>query len=58
MQWLTPAKALDLVPFLRPDGLLAATFHARDGFLDPHGVVAALRARPTGWPSRWPPALR
>jgi sarcosine oxidase subunit beta len=44
VQWLTPAEALDLVPFLRPDGLLAATFHARDGFLDPHGVVAALRA--------------
>src|ERR687898_557082 len=43
-RWLTPAEALELVPFLRPDGLLAATFHARDGFLDPHGVVAALRA--------------
>ena len=44
VRWLTPAEALELVPFLRPDGLLAATFHARDGFLDPHGVVAALRA--------------
>src|SRR4029453_15217695 len=43
-RWLSPAEALELVPFLRPDGLRAATFHARDGFLDPHGVVAALRA--------------
>jgi sarcosine oxidase, subunit beta len=42
--WLTPAEALELVPFLRPEGLRAATFHARDGFLDPHGVVSALRA--------------
>src|ERR687898_277597 len=39
-RWLTPAEALELVPFLRPDGLLAATFHARDGFLDPHGAAA------------------
>jgi sarcosine oxidase, subunit beta len=42
--WLTPAEALERVPFVRPEGLRAATFHARDGFLDPHGVVAALRA--------------
>jgi sarcosine oxidase subunit beta len=41
--WLTPAEALERVPFVRPEGLRAATFHARDGFLDPHGVVAALR---------------
>jgi len=44
VRWLSPAEALELVPFLRPDGLRAATFHARDGFLDPHGVVAVLRA--------------
>jgi sarcosine oxidase subunit beta len=43
-RWLGPAEALELVPLLRPDRLRAATFHARDGFLDPHGVVAALRA--------------
>ena len=41
---LTPAEALERAPFVRPEGLRAATFHARDGFLDPHGVVAALRA--------------
>jgi sarcosine oxidase subunit beta len=44
VRWLTPAQALELVPFLRPEGLRAATFHGRDGFLDPHGVVAAMRA--------------
>ncbi|HWC42037.1 MAG TPA: FAD-dependent oxidoreductase [Actinomycetota bacterium] len=43
VRWLAPDEALAMVPFLRPDGLRAATFHARDGFLDPHGVVAALR---------------
>ena len=42
--WLTPAEALARAPFVRPEGLRAATFHGRDGFLDPHGVVAALRA--------------
>jgi sarcosine oxidase subunit beta len=44
VQWLAPSAALERVPFLRPDRLRAATFHGRDGFLDPHGVVAALRA--------------
>jgi sarcosine oxidase subunit beta len=44
VQWLAPEEALARVPFLRPDGLRAATFHGRDGFLDPHGVVAAMRA--------------
>jgi len=44
VRWLTPAQALELVPFLRPEGLRAATFHGRDGFLDPHGVVAAMKA--------------
>jgi sarcosine oxidase, subunit beta len=38
------AAACELQRSLGPDGLRAATFHARDGFLDPHGVVAALRA--------------
>jgi sarcosine oxidase subunit beta len=44
VHWLTPDQALERVPLLRPDGLRAAAFHGRDGFLDPHGVVAALRA--------------
>jgi sarcosine oxidase subunit beta len=42
-EWQTPEQVLARVPFVRPDGLRAGTFHARDGFLDPHGVVTALR---------------
>ncbi|MFB3737492.1 MAG: NAD(P)/FAD-dependent oxidoreductase [Candidatus Velamenicoccus archaeovorus] len=41
-EWLSPTEVLARAPFLRPDGLRAGTFHGRDGFLDPHGVVAAL----------------
>jgi sarcosine oxidase, subunit beta len=43
VQWLAPREVLGRVPFVRPDGLRAGTFHGRDGFLDPHGVVTALR---------------
>jgi sarcosine oxidase, subunit beta len=43
VEWLTPEEVLGRVPFVRPDGLRAGTFHGRDGFLDPHGVVTALR---------------
>jgi sarcosine oxidase subunit beta len=43
VEWLTPAKVRDLAPYLRLDGLRGASFHARDGFLDPHGVVTAMR---------------
>jgi sarcosine oxidase, subunit beta len=39
---LSPAEVLGMVPFLRPDGIEAASFHARDGFLDPHAVTTAL----------------
>ena len=42
-RWLARDEVLRLAPFVRPDGLRAGTFHARDGFLDPHGVVSALR---------------
>jgi glycine/D-amino acid oxidase-like deaminating enzyme len=41
-EWLTPDEVLARAPFLRPDGLRAGTFHARDGFLDPYGVVRAV----------------
>ncbi|MGH2736264.1 MAG: NAD(P)/FAD-dependent oxidoreductase, partial [Actinomycetota bacterium] len=41
-EWLAPAEVLERAPFVRPDGLIGGTFHRRDGFLDPHGVVAAL----------------
>ncbi len=40
-EWLSPEEVLERAPFLRPDGLRAGTFHARDGFLDPHGLVQA-----------------
>ncbi|HXF73974.1 MAG TPA: FAD-dependent oxidoreductase [Actinomycetota bacterium] len=43
-EWLGPEEVLARAPFLRPDGLRAGTFHARDGFLDPHGVVQAYAA--------------
>jgi len=42
-RWLTPEEVLELAPFVRAEGLVAGTFHHRDGFLDPHGVVSALR---------------
>jgi len=41
-EWLSAAEVLERAPVLRPDGLRAGTFHARDGFLDPHGVVQAM----------------
>jgi sarcosine oxidase, subunit beta len=43
-RWMDATEVLALAPFVRPDGLRAGTFHHRDGFLDPHGVVAAMRA--------------
>ncbi len=49
-EWLAPEEVLAKAPFLRPDGLRAGTFHARDGFLDPYGVARAteLQAREAG----------
>jgi sarcosine oxidase, subunit beta len=41
-EWLKPRRIADIAPFIRPDGLLCGTFHARDGFLDPHGLLSAL----------------
>lgn len=41
-RWLEPRDVLEIAPFLRPDGLLGGTFHGRDGFLDPHGVVQSV----------------
>lgn len=43
-RWMEPREILETVPLLRPDGLLGGTFHERDGFLDPHGVVQAVLA--------------
>lgn len=36
---LTPAEALELVPQLSPEGLLAATYCPRDGYATPEAVV-------------------
>jgi sarcosine oxidase subunit beta len=43
VQWLSPTQTVELAPFVRPEGLRAATFCASDGIIDPHGVVSALR---------------
>ncbi len=43
-EWLTPEEIGRKVPLLRRDGLRGGTFHARDGFLDPHGAMQAFRA--------------
>jgi sarcosine oxidase, subunit beta len=43
-RWLEPAEIASMVPFVRTDGIRGGTFHARDGFLDPAGLVAALLA--------------
>jgi sarcosine oxidase subunit beta len=40
--WLEPADVVEVAPFVRPDGVRGAAFHARDGFLDPAGLVTAL----------------
>lgn len=42
-EWLTPEEVGRRAPLVRLDGLRGGTFHARDGFLDPHGTVQALR---------------
>ena len=41
-EWLSAEEVLEKAPFLRPEGLRAGTFHARDGFLDPYGVARAM----------------
>ena len=41
-EWLEPDQIEALAPYLRTDGLLCGTFHARDGFLDPHGLLSEL----------------
>jgi sarcosine oxidase subunit beta len=40
--WLDPGDVVAIAPFVRPDELRGAAFHARDGFLDPAGLVSAL----------------
>ena len=44
-EWLEPKEILAIAPFVRADGLLCGTFHARDGFLDPHGTLSAFAGK-------------
>ena len=44
VQTLTPAEAQGLVPELRVDDVLGATFHARDGLANPHEITQAFVA--------------
>jgi sarcosine oxidase, subunit beta len=49
-EWLEPDEVVEHAPFVRVEGIHGGTFHDRDGFLDPAGLVAALveRARRLG----------
>jgi sarcosine oxidase subunit beta len=38
-EWLEPAQIAHMVPLINLEGVLAGTFHARDGLADPNGVV-------------------
>ncbi|HWC31939.1 MAG TPA: FAD-dependent oxidoreductase, partial [Actinomycetota bacterium] len=42
-RWIEPAEVPALAPIVAVDGLRGATFHRRDGFLDPHGTVEVMR---------------
>ena len=42
-EWLTPPQVLERAPIVREDGLRGGTWYARDGFLDPHGVVEVMK---------------
>ena len=44
VRWLSPREVIDIAPFIKVDGLTAATFCADDGIIDPHGVATALWA--------------
>jgi sarcosine oxidase subunit beta len=50
VEWLTPAEASRLAPGLSADGVLGATYCARDGIADPNGVTSgfARAARDAG----------
>jgi sarcosine oxidase, subunit beta len=44
VRWLSPREVIDIAPFIKVDGLTAATFCADDGIIDPHGVATGLWA--------------
>lgn len=43
VEWLTPPEVLERAPIVLEAGLRGGTWHARDGFLDPHGVVEVMK---------------
>lgn len=43
VEWLSPSEVLRRAPIVSAVGLRGGTWHARDGFLDPHGVVEVMR---------------
>lgn len=43
VEWLTPAEVVERAPIVSSDGLRGGTWHARDGFLDPHGAVEVMK---------------
>jgi sarcosine oxidase, subunit beta len=42
-EWLGPDEVVERAPLIRRDGLRAGTFHDRDGYLDPYGVLTAMK---------------
>jgi sarcosine oxidase subunit beta len=44
VEWMSAAQVATLTPFVRLDGMRAASFCPTDGVIDPHGVVMALAA--------------
>ena len=47
---LKPQEILDIIPHINLEGVVGATFGARDGYLDPHGVLSGFvkKARSMG----------
>jgi len=41
VEWLSPLESLEIVPILNTEGLRAATFHQKDGHLNPFHVTFA-----------------
>jgi sarcosine oxidase subunit beta len=42
-EWLEPDEIVERAPIIGRRGLLGGTWHARDGWLDPHGVIEVMR---------------
>jgi sarcosine oxidase, subunit beta len=42
-KWLSPGEISKRAPIIRTEGLRGGTWHARDGFLDPHSAVEVMR---------------